>query len=159
MICKNCGKNKICRKHDVCTHCYATLPEFKQERKEIQNAWARRYYATHKEQIKAYNKIYYNTPEQLKRKSIYYKEYFKRPEVKAKLKQYRKNHTHHGEYSPVCSFYDIYNRNTAWQRDGIEKMSELFASISCGLSGKEACDLQERILKVADKKLKHQEEQ
>ena len=46
----------------------------------------------------------------------------------------------------VYDFLRKYNANLAWQKTGIEEMSEIFATVTCNLKGKKACDLQEKIL-------------
>ncbi len=84
------------------------------------------------------------------RYDAYMKEYYNRSDVIEKRKEYNKTHN----INQVGDFFWRFNHNKAWRRDGIEKMSELYAVVSCGLSGQEACDLQERILKKAKERLK-----
>ena len=148
-ICETPGCGK---KHQVKGFCknhynqwkYKTNPEYKQNqdarskkylKSEKGQAWKKKYYQ--RDYVKAYTKEYY-------------KKYRRRDYVKAKILEY--NRTHNSQQVP--DFFHHYNKNQTWQREGLEKMSKIYSTMSCGLSGKQACDLQERILAQAEKRLK-----
>lgn len=78
------------------------------------------------------------------RKKIY--EYQKKHFTIPKTRQHRIKYYKTHNTRQVPDFFKFYNRNENWQREGLEKMSEIYATISCGLSGKKACELQERIM-------------
>lgn len=109
------------------------------------NSWRWRNDPDFRERQTKYAKIYHRS----EKGKQYHREYSKRDYVKAKFREYQKTHNTH----QLEDFFDSYNRNKTWQLEGVEKMSEIYAEISCGLSGKESCELQERILAQAEDRI------
>ena len=101
--------------------------------------------------IRHYYKWRYKTdPEYRQNQDAQNRKYLKSEKGQAWLKKYQKTHNS----TQVPDFFRKYNGNRAWQIEGIEKMSKIYSTMSCGLSGEQACDLQEKILAQAEKRLK-----
>jgi len=140
--CIQCGKpakdSEVSGK--LCRVCYEQTPKHKRQVNEKTKEW--RANPENKQKQKERLEKYYQRPEVKQRMKEYNKEYYQRPEVKQRQREYQKTHLTH----PTTTFFEMWNRNKSWKQTGIEEMSETYATITCGLTGKESCDLQEKIL-------------
>ena len=125
MKCIQCGKpakdSEVSGK--LCRVCYEQTPK-------------------HKRQVNEKTKEWRANPENKQKQKERLEKYYQRPEVKQRQREYQKTHLTH----PTTTFFEMWNRNKSWKQTGIEEMSETYATITCGLTGKESCDLQEKIL-------------
>ena len=92
-------------------------------------------------EIKEHKKEYCSRPEIKEHRKEYYKENCSRPEIKNRV-----------NFSVLVSdFFKHFNNNKAWQKEGIEVMSQVYSEQACDLTRKQQCDLQEKILKELKK--------
>lgn len=125
----------------LCKKCYEASPLVKDKKRK----YMKEYYARPETKVskREYEKKYNAQPEVKAKK----KEYFARSEVKTRLKEYRKYYRSFGYF--VWLFFNRFKHNRAWQREGIEKMANLYATTTCELTKTQQCKLEEEILKKA----------